>query len=138
MSFREKSLVAQILSMLVVFGFYAVRSWGAPLTPVNAIATLIGATILMILIGIVSHIVIAVRTRPEHADERDRITELRGCRNAYYTLAAGLWCILLLFLAHSFLGLPSLVLVLYAIMASFVLAELVRLGSQLVYYRVGV
>jgi len=127
----------QIVAIVAVYGYYGVRLWGVPLTPIRATATLIGMTILMILIGIASHILIAVRTRPERADERDEVVELRGARNAYRALAAGLWCVLLLFLAHSFLGLPSQGLLFYAIMAAFALAELVRLGSQLLYYRLG-
>jgi hypothetical protein len=137
MSFREKSITAQMLAIILVYGFYGAHFyeghlWRAPLSPVPAVATLIGIAILTIIIAIVGHIAIVVRTRPEPPDERDGAAELRGTRNAYRALAAAVWCILLLSLAHS-----SYALLFYAILATFALAELVRLGSQLIYYRSG-
>ena len=70
---------------------------------------------------------------PEKPDERDLIVNLRGSRNAYWAMAAGAWCVLLLTIAQQPLG-----LLFYALMGAFALAELVRLGSQLFYYRFGV
>jgi hypothetical protein len=138
MSFRQKSLAAQMIAILLVYGFYGARFyqaqlWRLPLTTVPAVATLIGIGILMILIAVVAHVAIAIRTRPELPDERDSAAELRGARNAYRALAVLVWCILLLSLMHS-----SHAVLFYAILAAFALAELVRLGSQLLYYRFGV
>ena len=66
------------------------------------------------------------------AQTRKRLP-LQGTRNAYYALSAGVWCVLLLAIAHT----PNLY-IFYAIMGAFAFAELVRLSSQLVYYRMGV
>lgn len=137
MSFREKSLVWQMFAIILVYGFYGAHFfqghlWRVPLSPIPAVATLIGIAVLMIIIAIVGHIAIAIRTRPERPDERDWAVELRGSRNAYHALAAGMWCILLLSLMSA-----SYQLLFYAILAAFALGELVRLGSQLVYYRSG-
>ncbi|HUN76014.1 MAG TPA: hypothetical protein VMU40_15965 [Steroidobacteraceae bacterium] len=137
MSFREKSIALQMLAIVLVYGlygahFYQAHLWRAPLSPVPAVATLIGIAILMIIIAIVGHIAIAMRTRPEAPDERDWAVELRGARNAYRALGAGMWCILLLSLLRASYG-----IVFYAILAAFALGELVRLGSQLIYYRSG-
>ena len=48
-------------------------------------------------------------------------------------MAAGVWCVLLLTIAQQPPG-----LLFYALLGVFALAELVRLGSQLFYYRFGV
>jgi hypothetical protein len=130
MAFREKSIVAQMAAILLVYSYYAVRLWGEPLTPVAATAALIGITILMILIGIASHIAIARYSRPERPDERDLVIARRGSQNAYGTLAAGIWCILLLTISHA----PYAILF-YSIMGAVAVAELVRLGSQLFFYQ---
>ncbi len=60
------------------------------------------------------------------------MVELRGSRNAYRALAVGVWCVLLLAMAHTTYG-----ELFYAIIGTFALAELIRLGSQLIYYRFG-
>ena len=59
--------------------------------------------------------------------------DLRGSRNAFRAMAAGVWCVLLLTIAQQPPG-----LLFYALLGVFALAELVRLGSQLFYYRFGV
>ena len=139
-AFREKSIVVQIVSILAVYGFFGVRLWGfwgqPSMSPAVAgavvVFALVGITICMIVINIASHVALAFYARPETLDERDRVIGLRGSRNAYGTLAVGIWCVLYLAIA----GVPHGAL-LYAIMGAFALAELVRLGSQLVYYRLG-
>ncbi len=139
-AFREKSIVVQVVSILAVFGFFGVRLWGfwdqPPMSSAFASATmvfaLIGITVCMIVINIASHVALGFYARPEMPDERDRFIRLRGSRNAYGVLAVGIWCVLYLAIA----GVPHGAL-LYAIMGAFALAELVRLGSQLVYYRLG-
>lgn len=139
-AFREKSLVVQILSILAVYGFFGARLWGfwdePSLSPASASAivvfALIAITICMIVINITAHVALAFHARPETPDERDRMIGQRGSRNAYGTLAVGIWCVLYLAIA----GVPHGAL-LYAIMGVLALAELVRLGSQLAYYRLG-
>lgn len=141
MTFREKSIVVQVLAILAVYGYFGVRWWGfwnvpsaasAVVGSVAAAGALLGITVCMIVIGVASHIALALYERPETPDERDRIIGLRGSRNAYGALAVTVWCVLFLAMA----GISHAAL-LYAIMGAFALAELVRLGSQLVYYRFG-
>jgi hypothetical protein len=131
--FREKRLVAQIVAIFAVYGFFGVRYWGLPFTPITATTVLIGLTTLMVVISIAFHAAIRIGATPERSDERDLLVDLRGSRNAYRALAAGVWCVLLLTIAQQPLG-----LLFYALMGTFALAELVRLGSQLFYYRFGV
>jgi hypothetical protein len=130
MAFREKSIAAQMAAILLIYGFYGVRLWGKPLTPIGATAALISITILVILINVASHIAIRIYSKPEPPDERDQAIDLRGSRNGYAALAAGVWGVLFLAIGH----VPYDQLF-YAIMGVFALAELVRLGSQLLYYR---
>jgi uncharacterized membrane protein len=135
MSFRELSLAAQMAAILAVYGYYAAHFWGlwkAPLPLLAGVVTLIGITILMILILIAAHIVIALYVKPERTDERDRAIELRGARNAYGVVAAGIWCVILLVIV----GRPS-GLIFCALMAIFAVAELARLGFELYAYRFG-
>ncbi|MGH8226799.1 MAG: hypothetical protein ACRET2_00485 [Steroidobacteraceae bacterium] len=103
-----------------------------PLTPLTGVVTLIGITILMILISIAAHIAIALYVKPEPSDERDRAVTLRGTRNAYYVLAAGVWCVILLIIAGDPSGLTFC-----ALLATFAAADLARLGSELYAYRFG-
>lgn len=130
MTFREKSVIAQIAAIVLVYGFVGLKLWGRPLTPPGAILALIGLSVLMIVIVTVSHIALALHQAPERLDERDAQVALRGARNGYYALAAGVWCVLMLSIMATPYGFLFL-----AIMYAGVLAELVRLTSQLVYYR---
>lgn len=141
MTFLEKSIVVQIVSILAVYGFFGIRLWGfwdqpamstASASATTAVGALIGITFCMTLIGIAAHVALAWYAKPEKSDERDRVVRLRGSRNAYGALALGIWCVL--FLATA--GVPHGAL-LYAIMGAFALSELVRLGSQLLYYKLG-
>ncbi len=139
-TFRERSLVVQIVSILAVYGFFGVRLWdfwdkpsmSSAFAGAIMVFVLIGITICMIIINIASHVALAFYARPERPDERDRVIGLRGSRNAYGALAVGIWCVLYLAIADVSHG-----ALLYAIMGVFALAELVRLGSQLLYYRLG-
>ena len=131
MSFREKSAWINLAAIVLVYGFYAYGIWGAPPTRLGAIAVLIGSTIGMIVISIAGHIAIAIGQRPEVVDERDMLVGLRSARNGFHALAAGVWT--LIFLAIALPGPP--ILLAYAALSVFVLAEVVRLISALVYYR---
>jgi hypothetical protein len=128
MTYREKSAAASIAAILLGYGLYAVRLLGAPLTSFHAVAALIGSTILVVII----HVVFTIKARPEAVDERDRIVGLRSVRNGYYVLAACLWGVAMLALT----GRPP-VLLAYALVAGFAVAEVVRYASQLIYYRTG-
>lgn len=140
-TFRELSIAVQILSILAVYGFFGVRLWGFWHQPAMSSATagsmtvvgaLVGITICMVVIGIAAHVALAWYAKPDKSDERDRVIGLRGSRNAYGALAVGIWCVLFFAIA----GVPYGAL-LYAIMGAFALSELVRLGSQLLYYKLG-
>jgi hypothetical protein len=130
LTFHEKSLIAQIATIVLVYGFVGFKLWGRPLSPPAAIAAVIGLSVLMIVIVTVSHIALAIHQKPEQRDERDAQVALRGARNGYYVLAVGLWFLMMLSIMATPYG-----QMLLAIMYVGVLAELVRQASQLVYYR---
>jgi hypothetical protein len=131
-TFREKSLAIQIAAILLVYSFFAARYWHQPVATAHIISALIGGTLMMIVITGLAHLAVSIRHRPEATDERDRLVALRGSRNGYVVLAVTIWGVLLLALAKT----PPEALFI-VILATFTLAELVRLASQLVYYRLG-
>ena len=131
MSFREKSAWISIVAVVLVYGFYGLRLLHAPPTQMGAVAMLIGSTFLVIVINVIGHVAAAAWSqRREHPDERDRLIGLRSTRVAFHALAAGVWGLIFLALAS-----PRPVLLAYAALGAFVLADIVRLGSQLVMYR---
>jgi hypothetical protein len=130
LTFHEKSLIAQIATIVLVYGFVGFKLWGRPLSPPAAIVAVIGLSVLMIVIVTVSHIALALHQKPEQRDERDAQVALRGARNGYYVLAVGLWFLMMLSIKATPYG-----QMLLAIMYVGVLAELVRQASQLIYYR---
>jgi hypothetical protein len=84
----------------------------------------------MAIIMTVSHIVLAVIRSPEATDERDRIIGWRSSRNGYVVMAIAAWGILMLVFVGATPGILA-----YALFGAFVLAELVRLASELAYSR---
>jgi hypothetical protein len=94
---------------------------------------LIGTGILMAIVMTLTLTVLAILRPPEKEDERDREVSLRATRNGYWAMATGMWAVAALIVAQP----PPAVLV-YALLGVFVLAELVRDVSQLVYYRLAV
>src|SRR5665213_2246031 len=131
MSFREKSAWISIVAIVLVYGFYGFRLLHAPQARHPPfVAMLVGSTILVIIVSVIGHVVVA--RRRETADERDRLIDARSTRFGYYAMAAGLWGVIFLALAG-----PQPALLAYAAFGAFVLAELVRLASQVVMYRVG-
>jgi hypothetical protein len=133
MSFREKSAVITILALLLTYGAYAVRVKSGPMSTPEAVGFLSVVILAQVVIMIVAHIAVAVMRRPEARDERDQVADLRGARNGYFALATGLVAAMWLAL----MGAPPLTLV-NAMLGALVAAEVVRYGSQLVYYRTGV
>jgi hypothetical protein len=130
MTFREKSALVQIVTIVLVYGFAGFKLWGLPLSRPAAVVILIGLSMLMAAIVTVSHVALVIYRRPEKTDERDAQVALRSTRNGYYALAAGLWLLMML----SITGAPYGELFL-SIMYVGVAGELVRLTSQVAYYR---
>ena len=103
------------------------------------IVVFVGAVIAQIVLMIVYHIVIVIRTREEAKDERDRIIELVAIRNAHWVLVVALWLLVPggTMLAPVFPVLSSVLVIGQLGLLCFVLSELVNYATQVYCYRRG-
>ncbi len=135
LSFQEKSLWLMGVSLVAVFGFYfasVLPSEAANVMPQD-VARFLLAVVVLVVIQIAGHIVIAIVDRRSTSDERDTLIQLKGMRNAGYVLATGVFSALCLAVASE--GNFAFT---HVLLAFWVVAQLVEIGSQLVLYRRGV
>lgn len=144
MNFHEKSNIAMLVIMLVVYGVYfggAVLSiLSADVPPEQALAatnaTMILTVVVVVVLAIVAHIAIAI-VKPSEADdsrdERDKLIEMRGDQRGGVVQSV----VSLGALALAMLGEPVW-LVANAILAGLVAGEIVKAVSKLIDYRRGV
>ena len=95
-------------------------------------ATFALAVVILAIVAVVGHIVIAIVDRRTATDERDRLIELKGKRNASYVLVTGVF----LALCIPLLTTGSFLLT-HVLLGFWVLAQLVEIGSQLFLLRRG-
>jgi hypothetical protein len=131
-TFREKLVLAQFGGIVLVFALYGMRLSNQPLSRNTMAHALMAVAILLIIVNVVAHVAIRLYAKPEPPDERDLTIAGRGTRYAYYVLGFGVWGILVSETAPLFQ--PYVFCMLVGVLA---LAELVRLGSQILYYRLG-
>jgi hypothetical protein len=132
MTFREKSLWLVGGSLGVVFGLYfgwVLPASGPYVLPGQIVQFGLVVT-LLVAIQIVGHAVLAVVDRRTDPDERDRMIGLIGERNGGFVLAVGVF--LSLFLAVFTEG---NFLFTHVLLAFWVVAELVSIGTALWLYR---
>lgn len=134
MTFREKSLWLVGSSLVLVYGLYFWRvlpSAGVDVLPTQ-VGAFAGAVVLLVIIQVVGHALIAIQDRRTAPDERDRLIGLIGDRNGAFTLAAGVFLSLGLavFTRGNFLFT-------HVLLACWVLASLVSIGTSLWLYRRG-
>ncbi|MCA1735125.1 MAG: hypothetical protein LC739_03140 [Actinobacteria bacterium] len=138
MSFQEKSAIATLGGLLLVYGAYfaIVGRWMAA-SPVNEIAyqpLMFIAVVALVILAVVSHILIAV-VNPKEADaldERDRLIGLRGERVGGYVLAVGVFAGLVFAMIevdHFYVA--------QTLLLSLVLAQASDEASKIVLYRRG-
>ena len=133
-TFREKSLWVVVLSTVVVYAFYFWRAVAIGSADPGRVGGLfLEAAILLVALQVAGQIAIAVGTRPQPDDERDRLIAMAATRNAYRVLVVGAWGVI----GVAVLSLGTFWSV-HAMLLAIVLAELTRWGSQLFYYRHGV
>ncbi|MGE0742102.1 MAG: hypothetical protein AB7O98_12230 [Hyphomonadaceae bacterium] len=138
MSFREKSAWIALATYGGVFGayfFFLWQSWddryGQPLS-----IGLLAAAVLGLVVVATTLTIIAAVLNPKEAnaaaDERETLIDLKAERIASYTLSAGVVCLIgALLLGWN----PYLVANL--LLASMVIAELVKATAQILYFRAG-
>lgn len=139
MSFREKIHLVTLVTMAAAFGWYFLAyPWQVADGPAGVWATaglLVPVTIAIIVAMTVATAVLAIRNRAEvdiKEDERDRSFHMRGTHYAYYPLVVGIW--VNIFLIFWGVGQAQQ---LNMMIATLVVAELVRIGTQLYLYRRG-
>lgn len=138
MSFREKSAWISLLTYGVVFGGYFFtlwQAWDASYAQGLSIGLMIGAVVALIIVAIVLNTVIALfhpKTANAPADERETMIDLKAERIASYTLSIGVICLIgaLLMGWNAFL-------VANLLLASMVIAELVKALAQIALFRAG-
>ena len=135
-SFEEKSVWIQLISLVVVLGSYFVKAGTLLADGVTVLAPYIGlfvaATILLVVVLVIGHVVVAIASRPEGRDERDRLIEWRAESNSSWILAAGVFgAIVALVAAVDDVWVANL------LMLSMLVSEVAKLTFQLFYYRRG-
>lgn len=134
LSFQEKSLWLMFATLIAGFGFYFVTvlpADAANVTPQQMVLFGVAVAMLVVL-QIAGHVVIALMDRRAQTDERDRLIGLKGTRNAAYVLATGVFLALCTALVTD----GNFVFT-HVLLGSWVTAQLVEIGSQLVLYRRG-
>lgn len=134
LSFQEKSLWLMLVGLLVAFAFYfaKVLPMGAVDVSPQQIALFVGAVAMLVVTQIVGHVLIALADRSTDPDERDRLIELKGMRNSGYLLATGVF----MALCAALLTDGNFVFT-HVLLAFWVLAQMMQIGSQLFLYRRG-
>jgi hypothetical protein len=128
-TFREKSTAISLVLIVLLYGVgsaSALASGGLT----AGITWLVGSAFLMIILVGVSHAILALLHKPELEDERDQIVGLRSSRNGYAILCVGIWFCLFMMLYT-----PNVPAIAFTVFGIFVLAEIVRMSSFLIYSR---
>ena len=135
-SFEEKSVWIQLISLVTGLGLYfavAVSMLYNGATVLIAFMPLFAfAVVFIVAVNVAGHAVLAIASRPDGPDERDRLIAWRAESNSSWILGAGviaaIGCIILsigdVWVAH-------------LLLLSLFIAEVVRNVNQLVYYRRG-
>lgn len=136
MSFREKSAWISFVLILVFFGAYFTRVAGVVFAGHSArglIALFVASVGGLVGLEVLLHIALTVQSPREARtpkDERERLIELRATRIAFPVLLVGALA------ALGTLHLPASKWEMgQAVLFAIVLAELVKFGAQVVYYR---
>jgi hypothetical protein len=147
LSYQEKSILGSLLAMVVVYGYYfasALRHIDHVAFDSASIGRLMFTVIAIIVIEIVYHIILAIESRPEPKDERDLLIEGKAYRNAYFVVATGAALVIGYVIVASLVrdAAPTRIvatpfLLVNSMLLFMVLAEVMKLGTQLLYYRKG-
>jgi hypothetical protein len=139
MSFREKIHWVALVGLVLGFGWYFLSyPWVIANTQAGvwaAVGMLIPVTIIFLIPMIAGTAYFAIRTPKEanlKEDEREKVIHLKGTHAAYYPLVLGIWANVFALVNGLSFGWSVNIL-----MATLVVAELIRVGAQLYYYRRG-
>lgn len=135
-SFEEKSVWIQLAGLTAVLGSYfavAALMLSQGVTALVAYVPLFGAAVVLLVVVLaVGHIVVAIASRPEGRDERDRLIEWRAESRSSWILGAGV----IAAITAMIVGVEN-VWVAHLLLLSMLLSELAGLVHRLVDYRRG-
>ncbi len=147
MSFREKSAWGLLLGIVVVSAFYFPAAFeivaAAPEGPPQAmplIAISVAGVIALVVIEIVYHAFVASLSREVGTDERDALIDLKAERNGGFALGLGLFWLVGFIVIQTVVqayAVPGAMEIAVYILLALTASEVVKLASQLWYYRVG-
>lgn len=144
-SFQEKSTLGTLIVTLAIGFFYFRAAWdlwqSGYLNVGSTLSLATGLTILLVIVLVAYHIVIALASKPEDEDERDRLIDWRAGSIGGVVLGFAVIGIVLQILFGTLFGDPkssSPVLIANALMGSVFVATIVELGTKLYFYRVGI
>ncbi len=135
-SFEEKSVWIQLIGLVAVLGAYFViagimLSQGItdlrPYVPLFCVAVA-----LLVIVLVAGHVAVALASKPEGRDERDRLIGWRAESNSAWILGAS-----------AFMAVTGMVLsienvwIAHFLMLCMMLSEIAKCGFQLLYYRRG-
>jgi hypothetical protein len=148
LSYQEKSILGSVLAMTVVYAYYfanAFRQIGQPQFDSGTLGRLIFTVIAIVVIEIVYHVALAIRSKPQPKDERDVLIESKAYRTAYFTMFTGMslvvtWLIVAGLADAAVPGKLSIApfLMVNVILLVLVATELLKFLTQLFLYRWGV
>ncbi len=136
-SFEERSVWIQLVSMTLVMCGYFLIAWqmlshGVTALPAYA-AVFTVAVVLMVIVLVAGHVVVAIASRPDGRDERDRLIEWRAESHSGWVVGTGV----LAGITAMVLDVPN-VWTANLLLLSLVLSEELKLVLQLVSYRRGI
>ena len=145
-STKEKGLLASLVIILLVFGYFFVYTIEVVLgrEPIASFGpSLVAAVISVIILEIIVQSLLASLSASQKDDERDRLIERMSFRNGYICLSVGMW----IWIAQTTIptwwtDLPSspymtAALVPVLLLLLFVIAEVTVTVTRLFYYRHG-
>lgn len=136
-SFEEKSVWITLFSLVATFAAYffvAARMLSAGVMVVAPYVAVLGVTtVLLVIVIIAGHVVVALASRPDGRDERDRLIEWRAESNSSWLVAVGVLA------AIAGLALEvGAAWIANGLLTSLFLSEVLKQVLQLVYYRRGI
>lgn len=132
-SFQQKSTAVSLVVIAIVAMNYFVRAYELAQTgadvPAGALGLVIGTAVFITVVEIVLQIVLVIGAGGAEK-ARSSTATIRAAQNAYYAVIVGIFATV----GSLFWGVTPFVMANIALL-SFVVAELVRLASQLIYWR---
>lgn len=135
-SFEERSVWIQLFGLALVLGGYSfvagqMLSNGIEALPAYA-AVFAVSVVLLVAILVAGHVAVAIISRPDGRDERDRLIEWRAESLSGWIVATGV----LGGITAMVFSVPN-VWTAHVLLGSLFLSEITKLGLQLVFYRRG-